>query len=296
MKLVGILLVVNSLIVTAYWIATHESHYKSAIVLCSLGIGAGIILTLEARITEYTNPYFGKIKLATEQAVTDANTIADLKKRVEAQSATVDLIAKSAEEARELVDDLTEKSQETDKKLVKIDETTINAQKSLTEIDRAATFATVLLAAQNGNWEAFDQLRKWGDDKSFPLHEMAVNAYVKIRISYGGPIGPGYLNIKWPQGVDPTKSSIQVFLTMYNNLNPIYHAHLVNTVWNRSDIPKKERMAFLIEVIKNSNSLTAKYYAADFFVKATEDNNLKWQPFNNENILQWWKELGDSIQ
>jgi len=89
---------------------------------------------------------------------------------------------------------------------------------------------------------------------------------------------------------------MQDFLKTYRSLNPIYHTHLVHTLWEREDITKKDRMAFLLEVIKTSNSLTAKDYAADFFVRATGDDDLKWQPFNIKPILHWWEEHGESIQ
>ena len=296
MKLLGLLLILNSLVLTGYWVIGDHTHKGWAITICVVTIIVGIAFTFHERALEITFSGIGTIKAAAKQAAIDANAVSDLKDRVESQSATVDLVAQSAAEARKIVDKLTEKSQATDEKLDMIDETIVKAQEALKEIKRITEFATDLLAAQNDNWKSFEQLRQWGDDTSFPLNEVAVNAYVKIRTSYGGPIKYGYLNIKWPKEDDPAKLSMQDFLKTYRSLNPIFHTDLVNTVWEREDIPKKKRMAFLHEVIRTSNSLTARDYAADFFVREAGDDDLKWQPFNIKPILNWWEEHGESVQ
>jgi hypothetical protein len=51
---------------------------------------------VSGRLTWWKNPLLGEMTVAVEQAKVDANEIAAIKDRVEAQSATVDLIAKQA--------------------------------------------------------------------------------------------------------------------------------------------------------------------------------------------------------
>ena len=174
------------------------------------------------------------------------------------------------------IGELKQKNKITDKKLSELNEATSEATEVLKKMELAMNLATTLLAAQNDSWDAFDQLLKWSEDKAFPLWEVAANAYVKIRVFYGAPVEPGYLNINWSSGVDPSKLPLRDFTKAYTTLNPIYHTHLVHTVCGRSDIPKNERTVFLIEVLKTSNSLTARHYAAKFFVVAVGDKNLKW--------------------
>jgi hypothetical protein len=296
MKVIGFFIVLNAIGLTAWWVGSDHAHKGWVVTVCFIALFFGIFMILQDKAVELTIKGIGTIKAAEKQVTADANTISDLKKRVESQSATVDLVAKSAEEARKLVDELTEKSQETDKKLGKLNEAAVNAQKALKEIDKTTEFATVLLAAQSDDWKSFVQLRKWGEDNSFPLQEMAANACIQIINSYSGPFRHGYLDYRWPPGVDYRKLSLQEFMNYYKSLNPIFHTHIVNKVWNRGDIPKKERMAFLIEVIKTSNSMTARDYAGEFFVEATGDKNLKWKTFQIEPLLRWWEEHGESIQ
>jgi len=295
MKIIGFVIILNALVLTGWWVATDHPYKTWVITACIIALFAGTFLILQDRAIEITLKGVGTIKAAAEQATTDATAIASLKERVEAQSATVDLVAKSANDARQLVDELDEKSKITDKKLDRVDQATTDAHEAIQDMKRATGFATTLLAAQNDNWNAFYQLRKWSNDKAFPLHEVAGNAYVKIRVSYS-PIDPGYLNINWSPDIDPSKVALSDFEKTYSALNPIYHAHLVHVVWGRSDISKKERMSFLIQVLKTSNSLTAKHYAAKFFVGATGDKDLKWEPFNMDALHNWWKHHGDEIK
>ena len=66
---------------------------------------SGVALIVIERITEIPVPYIGTIKTAEKQATSDAEKISKLRKRVEAQSATIDLVAKSASEAKTLSTD-----------------------------------------------------------------------------------------------------------------------------------------------------------------------------------------------
>ena len=296
MKIAGFLIILNAVILTAWWGSAYPGHKGWAVVVCILALFAGIVVMLQDRAIEISLKGVGTIKAAAQQASVDAAAIATLKERVEAQSATVDLVAKSAGEARELVGDLAEKSRASDERLAQVDEATRQAEAALKDLERATEFATVLLAAQNDSWNAFEQLRKWADDKSFPLQQIAENAHVKIRVSYALPFAPGYLNIKWAPGVDPAKLTFRDFVRTYGALDPVVHTHLVNTVWDRSDISERDRMCFLILVLKTSNSLTAKSYAAKHFVKAAKDKELNWEPFHIAPLLRWWDENSDAFK
>lgn len=96
LKLVGVLLILNSLVFTGYWVLGEHPYKVWAVIICSGAIFAGIFFVVHHRSLELGVPYFGELKAAAEQASADANTISGLKNRVEAQSATVDLIAQKA--------------------------------------------------------------------------------------------------------------------------------------------------------------------------------------------------------
>ncbi len=96
MKLLGILLVVNSLLLAIYCASTGHQHIKSIITVCLIAAFVGIVFTMHDRAIEITFNKIGTIKAAAEQATADAKEIAEIKKRIEAQSATVDIVAQRA--------------------------------------------------------------------------------------------------------------------------------------------------------------------------------------------------------
>ena len=79
MKLIGILLVLNSVAVSSWWITAHGTHKGAVLTLCSLAVFAGLALVVSDRITELNMKGVGTIKAAAEQASTDANEISALR-------------------------------------------------------------------------------------------------------------------------------------------------------------------------------------------------------------------------
>lgn len=133
MKLVGILLVLNSIVVSSWWITTHGTHKGTVVSLCFLAVFAGLALTLSERITELSMKGVGTIKAAAESAQTDAEEIAAIRKRVEAQAATMDLVAKESAEAKQLLAGLTEQNKIADEKIAVLAE--LAAPPSLSLLD-----------------------------------------------------------------------------------------------------------------------------------------------------------------
>jgi len=222
MKIIGILIILNALVATAYWVMGNNPNKAWVVILCGIAIVAGFTFILQDRVIEISNKWVGTIKTAAQQATTDAKEIETIKKRIEAQSATVDLVAKSAAEA----------------------------EKKLQELGSITEFSKITIAAQNDDRQAFDALESWAKNKSFPMYKEAANVFIKIRADYDGPIEPGYMNFHWPKNVDPNKLSISELREIYKSSSPIYHADLVNFIQKRTDISKKDRMMFFIDAIK----------------------------------------------
>jgi len=297
MKILGLLIILNTLVLTGWWVSTDHPYKSWVVAICIIALFVGTFMILQDRAIEVSFKGVGTIKAAAQQAMTDATVIADIKNRVESQGATVDLVAKSAKEAKKLVGELEEKSESTDKNLSELNKTMTKASVALEKIEQITDIATTILAAQNENWEAFDQLAKWVEDKSFPLRDTAANAYLKVRLSYvERTTDPGYLKINWVEGVDPNSLPLSRLVQNYSKLNSVYHPHFVNVVWGRSDIPKKDRMAFLIQVLTDSNSICARHFAGKYFVAAAGDADLKWKPFEIEPLLNWWKAHNNKIE
>ncbi len=265
MKLLGLLIILNSLVLTGYWIIGEHPHKGWALTIGIVAIIVGIAFTLHERALEITFGSIGTIKAAAQQATIDAKTVSELKNRVEAQSATVDLVAKSAAEAKD----------------------------KLQELGAITEFSKIVISAQNDDRRAFDKLTSWVEDKSFPMRKEVASAWVQIRTDFGGPLEKGYMNFTWPNNIDPNKLSIANLREAYRSSISIFHAYFVNFVNERKDISKKERMGFLIDVIRDDESLIATSYAGKFFAK---EAGIEWKHFVIKPLLDWWEENKNKIE
>lgn len=180
-----------------------------------------------------------------------------------------------------------------EEKIAELNSLISEATSKLQEIESITEFLKVTIAAQNDDRRAFDKLVSWIDDKLFPMRKEAVSTWVKIRADYGGPIEPGYMNFPWPKDIDPNKLSISDLRKIYTSSVSLYHAYLVNFINEKTDISKKDRMAFFIDVLKDDESLIATSYAGKFFAK---DVGVEWKHFVIEPLLNWWDKNKDKIE
>ncbi len=124
LKLFGLLLILNSLVVSAWWLSQGKAWHIGFTTISILACLAGLALVFNEKALELSVGKFGKIKTAAQQAETDAGEIALIRKRVESQAATVDLIAKETADGKKLVDALTEQNRMAEEKLKKLAEKT----------------------------------------------------------------------------------------------------------------------------------------------------------------------------
>ena len=287
----GLLIVINGIVITGFlFYTTGKLHF---LWLGAFIVVAGVLLLITERIVEISYKGFN-IKAVAEKAIIDARQISEIKGRIETQSATVDLVAKSADDARNLVRSLEKKNSDIESKVGKIDSDVQKSDKVLANLEKMNDFSSVLLAAQNDDAKAYEQLTKWIDKKDTPFWKIAANAVVKIRADAGGPIEPGFINIDW-KGIDPKSFSFPQITSVITAFLPIFHTALVHEVQNRSDFSKKDKMQFYIEILHSSNSLSAKNCAGKFFIAETGDSNLKWQPFSTSELFDWWNKNKDKV-
>jgi len=296
MKLFGIAIVLSSLFFTGYWILGKRRYKGYAIIIGSVAIIVGIAFTFHERALEITFRGIGTIKTAAQQVAIDAKTVSELKDRVESQSATVDLVAQSAAEARKITIEVAERSEEMEKNVVKLNELIAKASEKSQELEKITEFSKVAIAAQNDDRYAFEKLVSWGGDNTFEFWELAANAVINIRVKYSGPIEPGNQKIKWAEGIDPLKLSIEQIRAEYKESLSLYHTDFVKHTEKNTVIPKKEKMQFYIDILKEDSSLTATYYAGKYFIKEANDPELKWFPFWTKPLLQWWEQNKDNIK
>jgi hypothetical protein len=254
MWLLGVLLIVSSIAAGAWWSVSRRRHKAWALTFSLLGVFAGCILLLSERAVEISIEGIGTIKAAAHAAEADAALVASLRKRVEAQSATVDLVAKTATEAETLAK----------------------------ELQSTLDFATTLIAAGNDDRAAFERLQAYAGKKD-RLSPLAAQAFIQVRTKYGGAVTPGYLNLPSPSALE--NAPMAQILSHYSKLDPLYRASAVKLVWSRDDIAQSDRMDFLAQILSSDPSLAATHYAAEIFAK---NAGLAWSPFNVQPLLDWW--------
>ena len=95
MKYAGGLLLVNVLLIAAYFLFATEVGGKRVLTFASVGLAVGVFLMVCDRVTGIKIPGLADMTTVVEKAKADADAIAAMKKRIESQSATVDLVAES---------------------------------------------------------------------------------------------------------------------------------------------------------------------------------------------------------
>jgi hypothetical protein len=258
----------------------------------SLATFAGAFLVLEDRVTELSIKNVGTIKAAAEQAVLDAKQIAEIRKRIEAQSAAVELVAKEATEAKRLSEDLSQKSQLAEKKLTELDQALNKASGTLSEIQQTMEFITTVSLAQSDD-KSFDKLKSLADDKSNQFYLRAGQAWVTILDQHSAPFFTAGFTFPWVEGVDPSKLTLQDLREGYDSLLPQLKPALLEYIWNRQDFPKKDKIGFLADVLKSEQSLKALEYAGRYF---TQGAGLQLKPLAVEVMLDWWAKNQNNIQ
>ncbi len=294
MKFIGILLIINSIAASAWWITTHGSYKGSVLILCSLAVLAGIAFLICDRITEFSLKGIGTIKAAANQATADANVVAELKTRVEGQSATVDLVAKEAAEAKQLVTDLSLKNSKAEEKLSQLDKAINDGNLAVKELQIYILFNRVVLAAKNDSRQAYDQLWAWHADSSYPLQKDATQTIQTLVDQHDPQMTISNTSISVNDSKNPLKLSLSDLRTAMLSAPPNIRRCVVEFVWKkRTDKSKKDRLEFLVEVIRSDESLLVVEYAGRYFEEGTGD---KFKPLAIEQHLEWWEKNKDTIE
>jgi hypothetical protein len=285
MKVFVMLLVVNTIALSWWWAA--RGSVKSSILLGLGGVFISCVLVFSDRITDLTLNGIGSIKAAAQQAQVDANTVSELRKRVEGQSATVDLVAQEASKAKVLSEEVASKNDRAERKLTALDDTIKGATSTLRELESVTEFTMTVVAAQNDDRKAFDRLRDWSQDAEHPFRDRAMQAWSTIFESHSKPYYTSGFHIPWADGFDPSQLSLGDLTRYYLQASSQLKPALLEYIWKRDDLPKIERLDFLMDVMKNDSSLSAVEYAGRYFTSGTEQ---KIKPVAVDVLSRWWDE------
>lgn len=268
MKLIGILVGLNALIITAWYITNDNPYKQMAISICIVAIFYGAFLSLQDRAIELSVNSVGTIKAAAEEASLDAQEISKIKQRVENQSATIDLVASKAAEA-----DL-----------------------KIHQIGQLISFQSTIISAKNDDRNSFNRLEEWSKDKSFPFYVEAGKQWRKLRDDASIIDQLSKIRLlpvdKCAEALnDNHKKPLEELVAKYNQI-PYSHspymkcAYIIYIADKRTDIPLKERLEFLVSVIQSDSSLDAAKCAGWRFWANTTPSE-EW--LNKEKIISFWE-------
>jgi len=287
MKFIGILMIFNCLTLTGWWIATNGANKWGVISVCAIGCVVGTILATETRFSKFIlKKGEAQMEAYLEQATADVQGIAELKNQAEADRTVISLVAKEAAEAKMLSEQIEEKYEIADIKLKEIDEGLSRTSDKLSEVNLIAEFLGTVVAAHSDNRKAFDKLKVLSNDSSFPFADMAHKAHLVILAKHSEPMMVKR-SLNWREEVDPSKLSLDDLRAAYAGADPLSKTAFIDYIWERKDIPKRDRVQFLIDVIRNDDSLMAVEYAGKYLWPVMKKQH---RPLESEAILQWWEE------
>jgi hypothetical protein len=135
-------------------------------------------------------------------------------------------------------------------------------------------------------------------DTSFPFQKNAMKAKKNISDEsyyfYLLPIKPAY-KVPWEKGLNPYEVPLSQLWKEYNSTPEIIiRCGIIQFMWEeRGDIPKKERLQFLVDVLKNDKSLEVVKLAGHYFKETSNDG---FTPLGINGHIEWWEKNKDTIK
>jgi hypothetical protein len=285
LRLLGLIVIIGSLIFTFWWIAKRKENAKYILFVCIIAIFSGMVLLFNERIIEITIEKVGTIKAAADKAEIDVKQISDLKDRISNQSATVDLVAQQAAKVNKLIEDLIIKNRLIEIKMVKLDSIVKDGTKIINNLKIYTEFNNTILAAQADSRKSFDKLRDIAQDKNNQISKNAERAWLSIMDSHESPFMSSGFKVPWKDNFDPQKLTMAELKKLFLDSPQPIRLSLLEYIWRKTDLSKKSRLEFLIDVIRNDESLQIVEYAARYLKEVSKQN------FKNlfiEGHIQWW--------
>jgi hypothetical protein len=235
------------------------------------------------------------IKEKKQAVEADAGDIAALKRQSEQRSQeAAQILSRLREteqevgEAKRLVDEVSRKNSEAGEKITILDKAIQEGKRAVSDLQAYTLFNSTILAAQNDDRRAFDQLWKWADDNTYPFQKAAVQAVQTIMDQHDPTLIRRGFTVPWKEGIEPQRLTLQELWAPYTQAVPAIRIGVIEFVWEkRTELPKKERLNFLAEVLRSDESLQVVEYAGRYFAQGT-GNNLK--PLAIPIHLKWWDE------
>jgi hypothetical protein len=190
MQLVGLLLIVNSLVCAAWWVASGRPQLV-VIPICVAALAAGVFLMIYDRIAEVALKGSGTIKAAAQQAAKDAAEIGQMKQQIAAQIPAHEKLSKLNSDAVILLTELQDQTAAAEWHLNQLDEH-MNATQILPDgrvrVANTVTGQPVVLISK---LEALEKLAAEKPAEAYPLAKECVGIYEATRDQVKGVVLAG---------------------------------------------------------------------------------------------------------
>jgi len=283
-----------------YWVAALCSIVACVVGLSLWGIWKNVERKMEALVAkQFEEPQIKSVvrEAATERAsVLMAGQIApevskfktDVAGQLKESQALVDRVAQEVGKAKAISEEVADKNQRAEAKLKVLDSVIGKTTSTLAQLERATEFVMTVVAAQTDDRKAFDRLGIWSKDKTHPFSERAQQAWNTIRDTHSMLLLIDGRTFPWAEGVDPSKLPLSGLKSIYQTLPAWLKPALLEYIWKREDIPKIERLDFLMVVVEQDESLMAVEYAGRCVGYGT--GGVKIKSLSVEFLSNWWKE------
>jgi len=171
-------------------------------------------------------------------------------------------------------------------RIATLDDEISKARGTMDDLRAHLEFAMTVISAQIDDRQAFDKLKTWSEDLKYSFKNEAQQAWIKILDDHATPFALSGFTIEWADGIEPSKLSFEQLKAEFKVVPAPTRRALVEYIWKkRQDILKKDKMEFLIDVMKFDKSLNVVEYAGRFF---TEESKQKIKPLLIDYQVDWW--------
>jgi len=181
-------------------------------------------------------------------------------------------------------------------KRIQLVNTEINTtRENIEKLNRTFDYLSVVSLAQNDDKAAFEQLQKWANDKTYPLHDRAVRDLSaimdKLDTGYLEVVGPP---IPWGPGIEPSKLTMIDLEAKYESVKSAKtRSNIAHYIGDRSDISKKDKLQFFVKMLQKEKSISAYESLFGLFEKYSGQ---KFNRFDTKSIIEWWMQNNMKIR
>jgi hypothetical protein len=181
------------------------------------------------------------------------------------------------------------KLDEVDKNVNQIKNDIEAARNNLQTLNKDFEFLDIVASAQNGDRISFDKLERLAYDKKFSKQLDAKRAWENIVNTFGPIFEPNYtltLTEVLAKGADLSKLSFETLKYNYSKYDSYeIRAGILQTIWQRKDFSKKQKMGLMIEAMKQDKNLYVVAEASRMFQTESKQNIKRLLIYV---MVDWW--------